>query len=368
MQENGSQKAMDPTMPPVEPNGNAVTIGLMDLTETAQETTSVALDKPIQVLDGSGYRPWQGSFRPRWTSPWPVARVALAIMFRQKLLWILYGLSLLTFFVYFGGIYLFAQIDIESLSRGKVTQGQVRMWTDLKTGLQKNLKLTGDAETFRNYFWFQGYFVMACLVLAGATLIGNDFQHGSLPFYLSKPLTRWHYVAGKCLAVAVFINLFTTIPALLLLVECALLEVDYAATTSQSQMLLGILGYGLTLTMPLSLLIVALASWLRKTAALAMVWVGLLFFARLLGNFLVDGMGFSRQWRLIDLWNVLYVVGSRCLGVTAELFRPESRASGMPSPPRLQPDFIYALMVLGLVVVLSILYLHRRIRAVEVVH
>ncbi len=322
--------------------------------------------QPIQLLDGSGYRPWQGRLRPRWTSPWPVARVALRIMLRQKLLWVIYAVSLLTFFVYFGGIYLFAQIDLESLTQGRATQAQVRMWTDIKLSLQKNLKLTGDAETFRNYFWFQGYFVMACLVLAGSIVIGNDFQQGSLPFYLSKPLHRWHYLAGKCLVVALVINLFTTLPALLLFLECALLEVEYAS--GQGRVFVGILGYGLTLTIPLSLLIVALASWLRKTAALAMVWVGLLFFARLMGNFLVDGMGFSRQWRLLDLWNVMYVVGSRCLGVTAELSRPESRASGMPSPPRLQPDLTYALLVLGLVVLVSLFFLHRRIRAVEVVH
>ena len=51
---------------------------------------------------------------------------------------------------------------------------------------------------------------MIVLALAGAVLVGNDFRFGSLPFYLSKPLGRWHYVLGKCLAVAVFVNLMTT--------------------------------------------------------------------------------------------------------------------------------------------------------------
>ena len=42
---------------------------------------------------------------------------------------------------------------------------------------------------------------MIVLALAGSVLVGNDFRFGSLPFYLSKPLGRWHYVLGKCLAV-----------------------------------------------------------------------------------------------------------------------------------------------------------------------
>ena len=65
---------------------------------------------------------------------------------------------------------------------------------------------------------------MIVLALAGSVLVGNDFRFGSLPFYLSKPLGRWHYVLGKCLAVAVFVNVMTTILALILLVEYGLLD------------------------------------------------------------------------------------------------------------------------------------------------
>ena len=55
------------------------------------------------------------------------------------------------------------------------------MWTDVKNTLQKSLKLAGDAETFRNFFWFQGYFVMAVLALAGATTIGTAACRSTSP-------------------------------------------------------------------------------------------------------------------------------------------------------------------------------------------
>lgn len=311
-----------------------------------------------------GYRGWSGSFRLPLLSVWPIARVGLKMMFRRKLFWAMYVLALFNFLVYFAGIYLFAQIDLEALTAGKATQQQIKMWTDVKTALQKNLKLTGDAETFRNFFWFQGYFVMAILALAGSTLIGNDYTQGSLPFYLSKPLSRWHYLGGKLLAVAVFILLLTTVPALVLFVECSLLEADYF--NINWRLLSGLLGYGALLSVGLSLVIIALASWLRKTAPLIMVWLGLLVFARLLGNFLVDGLRQSPSWRLIDFWNVLYVLGSRCLGVAAELTSPERRMAG-PSPPRLQPEVWQAALVFSIVVLACLIYLQRRIRAVEVV-
>ena len=64
---------------------------------------------------------------------------------------------------------------------------------------------------------------MIVLALAGAVLVGNDFHHGSLSFYLSKPLGRRHYALGKGLAAAGFINLITTLPAFILYVQAGLL-------------------------------------------------------------------------------------------------------------------------------------------------
>src|SRR5271165_5819511 len=90
---------------------------------------------------------------------------------------------------------------------------------DLIKQLRDAMKLNGSAETYRNFFWYQGWMVMVLLAMAGAIMVGNDFHHGSLPFYLSKPLTPWHYLLGKCLAVAVFVNLMTTLPALVLFVQ-----------------------------------------------------------------------------------------------------------------------------------------------------
>jgi len=52
--------------------------------------------------------------------------------------------------------------------------------------------------------------------LAGSVLVGNDFQFGSLPFYLSKPMGRWHYLGGKCRPSHFFVHLLTTLRAVLL--------------------------------------------------------------------------------------------------------------------------------------------------------
>ncbi len=320
------------------------------------------------------YRPWRGTFRPARAAVWPVARTALGMMFRRKMFWALYGLALTVFLIFFFGQYLLAWAQTQA-AETTVNVGMVR--TDpgkLIRLLRDLLKLNGTAETYRNFFWWQGYMVMVLLALAGALIVGNDFQFGSLPFYLSKPLGPWHYLLGKCLAVGVFVNLMTTVPALVLFVQFGLLDsweyffhnglvlatwqwgdVVYAARLP-NPLLFGIIGYGLMLTACLGLLLVATASWLRKTVPLIMAWTTLFFFFRLLAAALVDGLQYHPRWRLIDLWNDTYLVGSACLGMGREFFRS----------PR-QPRVGEAALVLGVVCLLCVSYLNRRIRAVEVV-
>src|SRR5262249_50175983 len=135
--------------------------------------------------------------------------------------------------------------------------------------LSNILKMNGTGETYRNFFWYQGHIVMVVLALAGSLLVGNDVHHGSLPFYLSKPLSSWHYLLGKCLAVSVFVNLMTTLPAVVLWVQYGLLD-SWDYFLDNADLLAGILGYGLVLTVSLSLLLVATASWLRRTVPMVM--------------------------------------------------------------------------------------------------
>jgi ABC-type transport system involved in multi-copper enzyme maturation permease subunit len=309
------------------------------------------------------YRSWEGTPRGSWSTPWPIARTGLWMIFRRKLFWGLYALALVNFMVFFSGVYLLTQY--EELAQDAIgeqrTREVQRKYGDLIRLLKDKGSLAGTPNTYANFFWYQGYIVTAVLALAGSVLIGNDYQHGSLPFYLSKPLGRWHYLLGKGLAVALFVNMMTTLPAVILFLECSLLSTeDYFGTNLP--LLLGILGYGAILTVVLVLLVLATASWLRKTVPLIMVWAGLLVFGRFLANTLVDRLRLDPRWRLVDLWNNLYIVGANCLGAVPKLARWQIRRSG-----GVQPELWEASLVLVSVGILCLIYASRRIRAVEIV-
>jgi hypothetical protein len=296
-----------------------------------------------------------------------MARVGLELIFRRKLFWALYALGLMLFLLFFFGQYLLAWAETQSAEQ-TVSIGLVRVdphW--LVTKLRDSLKMNGSGDTYRNFFWYQGWMVMVILALAGSVLVGNDFRFGTLPFYLAKPLRPRHYLLGKCLAVAVFVNLMTTVPALVLFVQYAFLyQWDYfvgqgwtpfeGVRLPVNALLVGILGYGLVLTVSLSLTLVAAASWLRRTVPLVMVWTTLFFFLRLLGAALVDGLHYSPRWRLIDLWNSTYLLGNWCLGMPLSSIRPAA-----------QPEYHEAALVVGALCLLCLTHLLLRIRAVEIV-
>jgi len=301
------------------------------------------------------YRPWKGTLRNPLFGSLAMARVSLQLMFRRKLFWALYGLAAMIFFFFFYAQYLVVWLQLQAANQTVFVAGFRFQIADLFKFLDK-LALNGTAHTFGNFMWFQGYVAMILLSFAGAVLVGNDFQHGSLPFYLSKPIGRWHYVLGKCLGASGIITMLITGPALLLFFQAGLLYDWQTYYPDHWREFLGILGYGAVLTVTLSLLLVTTAIWLRRTVPLIMIWAGLFALAPQLGKLFVDGLRLDPAFRLLDLWNDMYLVGLWLLG--AEL--DETRYGAQ------LPTWQAALVVVG-VCVACLLYLRRRVQAVEIV-
>jgi ABC-2 type transport system permease protein len=317
------------------------------------------------------YRAWRGTLRrPLW-SVFPIARVALSLMFRRWLFWVLYGMGLLFFLMFFFGSFLLdwmeSQVPAAPIQVGNFRADPDRVVRMIRQGLRV---LNGSQETFAYFFLYQSSMVMIVLAMAGSILVGNDFTYQSLTFYLAKPLSRWHYIAGKCLAVGVIVNLMTTVPALVLYVQHGLddvnyfLDPDFFENASEQgpaswPLLLGILGFGLLLSVVLGLLLVTAASWLRRTMPLIMAWSAFFLFFKLLAAILVNGLHYADGWRLIDLWNDLCLVGFACLGFDDEGLERILRTS--------QPQTIHAGLVLVGVCISCLTYLTLRTRAVEVV-
>ncbi len=305
------------------------------------------------------YRPWRGQLRGPSHGVWAIARVSFLMLARRKLFWALYGFSAMIFLFFFYGQYLQfwirTQLGNEDLRLGSGLVGIRMKPEDLLKILQTALHLDGSGYTYRNFFSFESQIVIIVLALAGSILIGNDFRFGSLPFYLSKPLHRWHYLLGKFLAVAAFVSLLTTLPACALFIEYGMID-TWQYYFDRADLLIGILGYGFVLCVVLGLTLLATATWVRRTVPMIMVWSGLFLLTRIVGDMLVYALRMNPAWRLIDLWHDMYLVGNWCLGMPHATIRPAG-----------QPEYWQAGATLLAVCACCLVYLNRRIHAVEVV-
>lgn len=311
---------------------------------------------PPRLGELLAYRPYRGIHLGPWRSSLALTRSDLSQIFGKWLFWILYLLGMLIFFLYFFGQYILVWAgtlnDGQLLPAGPFGRIQVK---DLVDALRSLLKMDGSAEMFRNFLQTQGAIVMVIFAMAGAQLIGNDFRFRSFAFFFSKPIRYHHYLFAKGLSAAVLLNLLTTVPALLLFVENLSLE-DWNWSVGKTRLLLGILGYGVVLTLGLIPLFLAVSAGLTRTIPIAMFWILVFVFLRGVAATLVERLRLSNFFKLLDLWNDLVLVGNRLLGAPNE-----SRLAPY------QPPLWSACLTLVLLGLACLLYLRFRLGRVEVV-
>lgn len=290
-------------------------------------------------LESVRYRDWSGARSFSWLASWAIARTGLLLVLRRRIFWLLLGLALLNFLFLFATIYLKAQVASQN--------PQLSQFVDRVLS-----NVTGTGETYRDFMFAQGTVTMLLLAFAGAMLVGDDMRQGGLTFYLSRRISRWHYVVGKLLSIGLLVSLTTTIPALILYFQYGFLTDSTVYFRENLGILRGILGYGLILSVTLSLLLFALASWLHKTVPLVMAWACLFVMIPALASLLRRAFD-DRDWLLLILWRDMRLLGTWCFG-------------GVDTDRELQLLGPAAVIVL-LVCVVSVISLVPRVRAVRVV-
>ena len=98
-----------------------------------------------------------------------------------------------------------------------------------------------------------------------------------------------------------------------------------------------------------------LASGLTRTIPIAMFWIFCFLFLRGISEGLVDRLGYAANWKTIDLWNDLGMVGSRILGIADEAKNRNTK-----------PEFMVVLAIVTVIPLLSLAYLRMRLSKVEV--
>jgi ABC-2 type transport system permease protein len=161
--------------------------------------------------------------------------------------------------------------------------------------------------TFDQIYNFSSSIYLLFAAVVGPDLVCPDRRERVLALYFAAPITRFHYVAARCLGVATLLLLLTLGPALVFFIGNALLSSSFAAYVGDhSHDLLQIVLSGLLLAAYFALLSLAVASFSDRRAYAAGAFLGLSLVASAAASIIAQNMSFSGhvQFALLDLVNL----------------------------------------------------------------
>lgn len=210
--------------------------------------------------------------------------------------------------------------------------------------------LAPTARTFSDFLDRQGLFVFFVTIYIGSGLIAEDRRANALPLYLSKPLARAEYVAGK-LAILLAVLLFVTwVPAILLLVVQMMFSGSFDFVTANLFLIPAITLLAALQVLVASFTMLALSSLSTSSRFVGILYAGVVLFTDALFQSLrgITGSTFA-SW---------VSVNANFDQLSAVIFRQPLRYE--------TPVALSIVVILGLLVA-SVFVLERRVRGVEVV-
>jgi len=210
--------------------------------------------------------------------------------------------------------------------------------------------LAPDPKTFRDFLGQQDFFVFIVTIYAGAGLIAADRRANALQIYLSKPLMRSEYIAGKAAILFTFLLFVTWLPAILLLILEVMFKGSFEFMSSNLFLFPAITVATFLQAIVATFTMLALSSLSKSSRYVGILYAGIIFFTA-------------------AIYNVMYAVtGSSALSwisVTSSLTQVVDVVFRLK--PHYTTPWQVSLIVLIGIVVISISVLERRVRGVEVV-
>jgi ABC-2 type transport system permease protein len=207
-----------------------------------------------------------------------------------------------------------------------------------------------NARMFQSFVEGQGLFAFFVTIYVGAGLIANDRRANALQVYLSKPILRIEYIAGKLAVLATFLLSVTLLPAVLLVVMQVVLSGSVNLLREHPTLIPAVVLASLLRVIVASVTMLALSSISRSARYVAVMYTGVIFFAEAMYGVLSFVTGSTRV-----AW--ISITGNFDV-VTDAIFREAPRYE--------TPATVSFIVLVGLVAV-SVSVLERSVRGVEIV-
>ncbi len=279
----------------------------------------------MSPIHDQGYRRYGGGREPHGRRWWVIARAGLLARIRERRVIGLLLAAWLPFLV--RAVQIYASANFQQVAF-----------------------LAPTPQMFREFLDQQELFVFIVSIMIGAGLIADDRRANALQIYLSKPLSRVEYIAGKLITLAIVLTFVTWLPAILLL----LLQILFAGSTKFLRehlfLIPAITLFAGVQVFVSSFAMLALSSLSKSRRFVAMMYAGALFFTAAMYQAL-RAITASSAWAVISPRDTMNVIADG-------IFRIQG--------PRAVPLYA-AVIAVAVLIGASTWVLERRVRGVEVV-
>jgi ABC-2 type transport system permease protein len=128
---------------------------------------------------------------------------------------------------------------------------------------------------FHFFLWWELWFAMLLVLLVGPNLISQDLRYNALPLYLSRPLRRIDYFAGKLGIIVSILGITIIGPTCIAYALGLLFSLDISIVRDTWRILAGSVIYGLVIAVSAGMLMLALSSLSRNSRYVVLLWIGL---------------------------------------------------------------------------------------------
>lgn len=276
-------------------------------------------------IHDQSYRHWEGTFKPHTFRWWVITREGLKIILRHKMFL----------------LFIMAPPTISFLVFGTIIYG-VNAY-----GKLFNLDIINPSFFYR-FFMQQTFFIAVICIFGGSGLIANDLKNNALQLYLSKPLTRLDYLAGKLAIVMALMGMVTIAPGIILFIENALLSEGLTYFKENLWLLGAIILFSFIIMLTTGFLVLALSSITKNNRYAAISFAVILIGTPIFSGILTEALGI-KSGAFISYWSNLDILGR-------ELF-------GMPSRHHWYWPTLIVLIIIGLCAWI----MNRRVKGVEII-
>lgn len=278
------------------------------------------------------YKRYTGPLNPPGFVPLVITRYALRELFENRLFLVFFVLSFGPALLGMSVIYM--RYNLEMLAQIRLPIEEL---------------VTIDAAFFALWVQMpQSVLAFLMILFAGPALVSPDLHNNAMPLYLSRPVGRHRYVAGKLLALMVPGSLITWVPALLLVLLQSLLE-GGAWFAEHAFLPVAMVVSALVWLVSLSMLSLAISAWVKWKPVARLTMLAAVLIGSAFGEVIRDGFG---GWggNVFSLFAALESMVHGLFGLQV--------VSGLPASATIS--------IFVVITVASTLILYTRLRSVEV--